>query len=84
MDALPIDPLLPEIVAALRRGLGRGPRLMPVPPSLLALALKAAGRAHLWDRIGGDCIVDPAKLLTAGWHPLTDARAGLAATAQAA
>jgi UDP-glucose 4-epimerase len=55
-----------------------------VPPSLLALALKATGRAHLWDRIAGNCIVDPAKLLAAGWRPTTDTRAGLAATAQAA
>jgi len=73
-----------DIVAALRAGLGRGPRLIPVPPSLLALALRATGRAHLWDRIGGNCIVDPAKLLAAGWRPITDTPAGLAATAQAA
>jgi nucleoside-diphosphate-sugar epimerase len=72
------------IVAALREGLGRGPRLIPVPPSLLALALEATGRTHLWDRIGGNCIADPAKLLAAGWCPITDTRAGLAATAQAA
>jgi nucleoside-diphosphate-sugar epimerase len=72
------------IVAALRQGLGRGPRLIPVPPSLLALGLRATGRAHLWDRIGGNCIVEPAKLLAAGWRPTTDTRAGLAATAQAA
>jgi UDP-glucose 4-epimerase len=72
------------IVAALREGLGRGARLIPVPPSLLALALKATGRGDLWDRIGGNCIVDPAKLLAAGWRPSTDTRAGLAAMAQAA
>ena len=73
-----------EIVAALRAGLNRGPRLLPVPPALLALACRASGRAHLWDRIGGSCVVDPARLLTAGWRPMTDTRAGLAATAQAA
>jgi nucleoside-diphosphate-sugar epimerase len=80
-----LEPLtMAGIVAALREGLGRGPRLIPVPPSLLALALEATSRAHLWDRIGGNCIVDPAKLLAAGWRPITDTRAGLAATAQAA
>jgi len=73
-----------EIVAALRAGLGRGPRLVPVPPFLLALALRASGRAGLWARIGGDCIVEPAKLLAAGWRPSTDTRAGLARMAQAA
>ena len=79
------EPLtMAEIIAALRAGLSRSPRLIPMPPSLLALALKATGRAHQWDRIGGSCIVDPAKLLAAGWRPITDTRAGLAATAQAA
>ena len=73
-----------EIVAALRAGLNRGPRLLPVPPALLALACKASGRAHLWDRIGGSCVVDPAKLLAVGWRLTTDTRAGLAAAAQAA
>jgi len=73
-----------EIVAALRAGLHRRPGLVPVPPSLLALALRVAGRAHLWDRIGGNCIVAPTKLLAAGWRPTTDTRAGLAAMVQAA
>lgn len=73
-----------EIVAALRAGQGRRPGLVPVPAFLLALALRASGRAFLWERIGGDCIVDPAKLLAAGWRPATDTRAGLAAMVQAA
>jgi len=71
-----------EIVAALRAGLNRGPRLLPVPPALLALACKATGRTHQWERISGDCIVNPAKLLAVGWRPGTDTRAGLAATAK--
>jgi nucleoside-diphosphate-sugar epimerase len=73
-----------EIVAAVRAGLNRSPRLLPVPPALVAMACKASGRPHLWDRIGGNCVVDPAKLLAVGWRPITDTRAGLAAAAQAA
>jgi UDP-glucose 4-epimerase len=73
-----------EMVGALRAGLGRRPGLLPVPPQLLALALRTSGRSHLWERISGACIVDPAKLLAAGWRPATDTRAGLAAMAQAA
>jgi len=73
-----------EIVAAVRAGLNRRPRLLPVPPALVAMACKASGRAHLWDRIGGNCVVVPAKLLAVGWRPITDTRAGLAAAAQAA
>jgi nucleoside-diphosphate-sugar epimerase len=73
-----------EIVGALRAGLNRSPRLLPIPPALLALACKAAGRAQLWDRIGGSCVIDPMKLVAVGWRPAIDTRAGLAAAAQAA
>jgi nucleoside-diphosphate-sugar epimerase len=73
-----------EMVGAIRAGQSRAPRLLPVPPRLLALALRATGRAHIWERIGGDCVINPAKLLAAGWRPATDTRAGLAAMAQAA
>lgn len=73
-----------EIVGALRAGQGRRPRLLPVPPLLLAGLLKAAGRAHQWERLGGNSVVDPAKLLAAGWRPVTDTRTGLAAMVQAA
>jgi len=79
------EPLtLADIVGALRAGEGRRPRLVPVPPLVLARLLKALGRAHLWERLGGDSVVDPAKLLAAGWRPATSTRAGLAAMVQAA
>lgn len=72
------EPLtLAEIVASLRRGLGRPPRLFPVPPALLAAALKVLGRADVWERLGGSLIVDPGKLVRAGWRP-DDTKAGLA------
>jgi nucleoside-diphosphate-sugar epimerase len=73
-----------EIVGALRAGLGRRPGLVPVPPLLLAGPLRAVGRTHLWERLGCNSVVDPAKLLAAGWRPVTETRAGLAAMAQAA
>src|SRR5439155_7787837 len=57
---------LAEIVTAIRAGEGRPPRLIPMPPVLLSAALKAAGREHLWERLGGELVVDPAKLLRAG------------------
>jgi nucleoside-diphosphate-sugar epimerase len=75
---------LAEIVAALRAGEQRRPWLIPVPALLIAAPLKAVGRADLWERLGGQSAVDPAKLLAAGWRPLIDTRAGLTAMAQAA
>jgi UDP-glucose 4-epimerase len=81
------DPMaltLAEIVAALRAGAGRPPGLLPIPPALVALACRAAGRAEEWERLGSGLVADPAKLLRAGWRPAIDTRAGLAALAQIA
>ena len=40
--------------------------------------------AEVWDRLGGELVVDPGKLLAAGWKPAVETHAGLAAMAQAA
>ncbi len=37
---------IPEMITSLRRGLGRRPGLVPVPPRLIELALRAAGRGR--------------------------------------
>jgi UDP-glucose 4-epimerase len=74
---------LADIIAALRAGEGRAPRLVPIPPSLIAMALNTMGRTEVWERLGGELIADPAKLMRAGWHPSIETRAGLAAMAQA-
>jgi nucleoside-diphosphate-sugar epimerase len=79
------DPLtLAEIVAALRAGEGRSPGLLPVPAALIAMAAKAMGRDEEWQRVGGSLVVEPSKLLRAGWKPAIDTRTGLAALARAA
>lgn len=79
------EPLtMAEIVGALRAGQGRRSGLVPVPPRVLAGLAKVTGRAHQWERLSGDCVANPAKLLAAGWRPATRTRAGLAAMVQAA
>jgi UDP-glucose 4-epimerase len=74
---------LAEIVAALRAGEGRSAGLLPVPPPFISLGAAALGRTDEWQRLGGTMMVDPAKLLNAGWKPTLDTRAGLAALARA-
>jgi UDP-glucose 4-epimerase len=77
-------PLTPgEIVAALRAGEQRAPRLVPVPPALIAMAFNVLRQSETWQRLGGELVADPAKLLAAGWRPQVETRAGLAAMAQA-
>lgn len=75
---------LAEIITALRSGAGRRPGLLPLPPTLLAAAFRAVGRAEDWQRVGGNQVADPKKLLDTGWQPLTDTRSGLAALMTAA
>ncbi len=70
---------LPEIIAVLRAAIARRPGLLPLPQGLLAPTLRMLGQGELWQRLGGSLIVDPAKLIAAGWQPAVDTRAGLAA-----
>jgi nucleoside-diphosphate-sugar epimerase len=73
---------LGQIVEALRVGLGRPPGLVNVPPGLIRLGLTTLGRGRQWDQLGGQLVVNPAKLVIAGWRPDTDTAAGLAAMAK--
>jgi UDP-glucose 4-epimerase len=74
---------LAEIVTALRAGEGRRPGLLPVPPALMALASSALGRTEEWQRLGGMLVVDPTRLVHAGWKPASDTRASLEALVHA-
>ena len=75
---------LGDIIAAMRAGQGRPPGLLPVPPVLIGLALKAMGRRLEWERLGGNLVANPEKLLRAGWRPSVETRAGLADMARGA
>jgi nucleoside-diphosphate-sugar epimerase len=77
------EPLtVPEMIAALREGLGRRPGLIPVPPRLIEAACRAAGRGAVYERLAGALVVDPAALMRLGWVPPLASRAGLAALAR--
>jgi UDP-glucose 4-epimerase len=73
---------LGEIIAAMRRGQGRSPGLLPIPVSLIGLGLKATRRTEQWERLGSSLVVDAGKLLQAGWRPTVETNAGLAAMAR--
>src|SRR5262249_38338283 len=74
------EPLsLAEIIAALRAGTGRAPSLLPAPPAVTSLGAHAIGRGEEWQRLGGNQVAAPAKLLADGWQPTVETRAGLRA-----
>lgn len=67
-----------QMLAAMRAGLGRGPGLIPIPSSLLALAARMAGRGAAYERIANGLVASPAALLSAGWQPPAETKAALA------
>ena len=72
-----------EMIAALRNGLGRQPNVFPLPPALLKILLRAAGREEIYQRLSGALIADPAALTSLGWAPPLATPAGLAKLMQA-
>lgn len=72
------DPMtVPEMVAALRRGLGRRPGLLPVPLPMLRALFHASGRAESFRRLAGPLVVDASALAGLGWSPPVTAQEGL-------
>ena len=67
-----------EMIAAMRRGIGRRPGLVPVPPRLLEMVLRAAGRADAYQRLARPLVADPSALLALGWVPPVATPDGLA------
>ncbi len=76
------DPLtLPQMLCALRAGLGRGPGLLPVPSPLVGLACRATGRQEVFDRLSGSLVASAEGLPAMGWQPAQTSREGLMALA---
>jgi UDP-glucose 4-epimerase len=74
------DPLtLPEMLAAMRHGLGRRPGLLPLPPPLLRAACRLTGRTEAYERLAGSLVATPSALAGLGWVPPVDTRTSLAA-----
>jgi UDP-glucose 4-epimerase len=72
------EPLtLAEMIAALRRGLGRRPGVFPVPAKLLEAGLDALGRTSDQRFATGSLVADPAALIRLGWKPELTAAQGL-------
>ncbi len=61
-----------EIVAALRRGQGRKPRLFAIPDFLLAAPLRLTGRGDAWRRLTGPLVARSDGLEALGWRPADD------------
>lgn len=72
-----------EIIAGLRRGMGRRPLLLPVPQFVLAAGLRLARKDEVAERLTGELVADASKLRATGWQPIEKTADALAATARA-
>jgi UDP-glucose 4-epimerase len=77
------EPLtLPEMIGALREGLGRKPGLVRIPAFVLRQGFRLLGRNEAYERLAGSLIADPAALRSLGWQPPVTTWGGLAALAR--
>jgi UDP-glucose 4-epimerase len=72
-----------DIVTAFRAAGGRPPALFNFSPRLIEIAARLAGGPDLADRLCGELVVYPGKLIAAGWGPARDTKAALTAAARA-
>ncbi|KMO11997.1 NAD-dependent epimerase/dehydratase family protein [Methylobacterium indicum] len=80
-EAEPVS--VPEMIGALRAGLGRRPALVPVPEALLGGALALTGRRDLRERLAGSLVARAAGLAALGWSAPVETRRGLEDLARA-
>jgi nucleoside-diphosphate-sugar epimerase len=77
------EPLtIPQMIAAMRRGLGRSSGVFPMPLPLLQAALRATGRMDIYQRAAGSLVADPSALARFNWVPPVSSQEGLAALAR--
>lgn len=69
-DRAPIS--FADMIAALRRGLGRHPALVAIPRALIRAPLTLLGRSDIIERIDQPMIASAAKLIGAGWQGAAD------------
>ena len=74
-DAEPIT--VADMVAAMREGLGKPAHLVKVPQGAVRRMMKSFGREADWERVTGQFVIDASKLMSTGWQPSVETRAGL-------
>ncbi len=62
---------VPQILAAMRRGLGRNPGLFSFSPWILNLAARMTGQGNRWKTLNGDLVASSDKLQSTGWEAVT-------------
>jgi nucleoside-diphosphate-sugar epimerase len=67
-----------QMIAAMRRGLGRSPLLFGVPAPVLRTSLRLVGRDELYERLTRSLVADCSALRRIGWLPSVETLPALA------
>jgi UDP-glucose 4-epimerase len=79
------EPLtVPEMIEAMRTGLGRGRSLFPFPESMLLAVARLARRDEQVARLAGALVASPDAIRRVGWQPVVATRDALAALCRSA
>ena len=76
-DATPVS--LPEIIASLRRGMGKSSNMISIPPTLLSALFRVCWMSEAWEKLAGNLELSIAKLNSVGYSPVVATPEGLAA-----
>jgi len=66
-----------QMIAAMRRGMGRSPNVFPFPAAVLDAMSRAAGQSEAYSRVSGPLVADPSALMGLGWRPAVATASGL-------
>ncbi|HZP09032.1 NAD-dependent epimerase/dehydratase family protein [Methyloceanibacter sp.] len=72
-----------NLVGAMREGLGRPPLLVGVPQGAVKRLMRSFGKEAEWERISGNFVIDPSKLMGIGWRPSVSTHDGIVAMMRA-
>jgi nucleoside-diphosphate-sugar epimerase len=68
---------IPEIIAAIRKGLGRPSRQFWAPGFAVKAGLYMVGQTDEFERLARSCVADPETLSRLSWRPPVETRSGL-------
>jgi nucleoside-diphosphate-sugar epimerase len=66
-----------QMIAAMRQGIGRKPKVFPFPPGLLDALSRTAGQRETYSRLSGPLTADASALMGLGWRPAVETTSGL-------
>ncbi|MGH6760505.1 MAG: NAD-dependent epimerase/dehydratase family protein [Phyllobacterium sp.] len=75
-DRTPIS--VADVLAAIRKGMGRDAALFSFPLPLMQIAATTTGQKQRWQAVTGELTADPSPLIETGWTPVSNTARNIA------